>query len=150
MQGLPTFESELLHSSPLTAHAISAVATASVLIASISLPTSRHQSISVRIRLSPCCPSSLISTASWSKCFLLPLPCAFSPLSPPAPSLFKVAPIFLLPLMPANLGCTPAPFQASLLRLPRCWRSFTSVHCTCCTGTPDAIQEHSTRSLEFV
>lgn len=48
MLGLPTFEPEPLHSSPLAAHAISAAATASVVMASMSLPTSRHQSISVR------------------------------------------------------------------------------------------------------
>lgn len=148
MQGLPTFEPE--SSSPLAAHAISAAATASVLIASISMPTSRHQTISVRIHLSSCPSSLIISTASWSKCFPLPLPCAFSPLSPPVPSLFKAMPAFLLPLMSANLGCTPAPSQASLLRSHRCWRSFISVHCTCCIGTPDAIQGHSTRFLEFV
>lgn len=151
MQGLPTFESESLHSSPLAAHALSAVATASVLIASISMPASRHQTISVRIHLSPCRPWSLInSTESWSKCFPLPLPCAFLPLSPPVPSRFKVAPVFLPPLMSVNLGCTPAPFQALLLRSPRCWHSFISVHCICCTGTPDAIQEPSTRYLVFV
>ncbi|KAI9570625.1 hypothetical protein HD554DRAFT_2083616 [Boletus coccyginus] len=47
MQGLPTFEPEPLHSSPLSAHAISAAATASVVIASMSMPTFRHQSISL-------------------------------------------------------------------------------------------------------
>ncbi|KAG9315166.1 hypothetical protein JVU11DRAFT_4291 [Chiua virens] len=47
MQGLPTFEPEPLHSSSLAAHAISAAATASVLIASISMPSSRHQTISL-------------------------------------------------------------------------------------------------------
>lgn len=49
MRGLPTFESEPLQFSSLAAHAINAAATASVLIASISMPTSRHQTISVRL-----------------------------------------------------------------------------------------------------
>lgn len=48
MRGLPTFEPEPLNSSPLAAHAISAAATASVLIASVSMPTSRRQTVSVR------------------------------------------------------------------------------------------------------
>jgi hypothetical protein len=143
MHGLPMFESESLYSSPFAAHAISAAATASVVMAGMSMPSSRDKTISVSIHLCPCCSSSLIiSTPSWSKCFLLPLPCAFSPLSPLVPSLFRVAPTFLLPLMSANLGCTPVPFQASSLQSPLCWHSFISVHCTCCTGTRNAIQEH--------
>lgn len=151
MQGLPTFESEPLHSSPLAAHAISAAATASVVMASISVPTSRHQTISVRIHLCPCRFLNLIVlTASWSKCFPSPLPCAFSLLSPLVPSRFRVAPMFLLRLMPVNLGCIPVPFQASSPRSPRCWRSFISAHCTCCIATRNATQEHSTRYLEFV
>lgn len=51
MLGLPTFESEPLNSSPLAAHAISAAATASVLLASVSMPTSRRQTLSVRLHL---------------------------------------------------------------------------------------------------
>lgn len=144
-------ESESFYSSPFAAHAISAAATASVVMASMSMPTSCHKTISVSIHLYSCRSSSLIvSTASWSKCFPSPLPCAFLPLSPPVPSLFRVPPAFLLPLMSANLGCIPVPFQASSLQSPLCWHSFISVHCTSCTGTRNATQEHSTRYLEFV
>lgn len=151
MQGLPTFESEPLHSSPFAAHDISAAATAFAVLASISMPTALSRPISVSTHLCPCRSSNLIvSIASWSKCYPLPLPCAFSPLSLPVPSLFRVAPTFLLPLIPANLGCTPVLFQASSLLSPLCWHSFISVRCTCYIGTRSAIQEHLTRYLECV